>query len=103
MQRQNEDQHAHYTCENRRIMELFQDGGSRPVAIVRFNPDDYTSADNQRVRSCFAVDSKGFCRVKPSKQDEWQARLEVLFARIEDILSCSEMEKEVTIIHLFYN
>lgn len=98
-----ETQHRGYSCENRRLMELFQDGGARPVVIVRFNPDEFVDAQECRATSCFGLDSKGFCQVKPSKVDEWQARLEVLFARIEAFLARPEMDREVTVEHLFFD
>lgn len=98
-----EEQHRGYSCENRRLMELFQDGGARPVVIIRFNPDDFVDAQECRVTGCFGLDSKGFCQVKPSKVEEWQARLEVLFARIEACLGHSEMNREVTVVQLFFD
>jgi hypothetical protein len=38
-----ENQHINYDCycENKRIMELSQDVGHRPIIFIRFNPDDY--------------------------------------------------------------
>jgi hypothetical protein len=98
-----EEQHKGYACENRRVMELFQDGGARPVVILRLNPDGYVDARDVRAASCFGLDSKGGYRVKPSKADEWQARLEVLFARIQAFLARPDMDKEVTVVQLFYD
>jgi hypothetical protein len=37
-----ENQHKNYSCENKRIMELFVDFASRPIVFIRFNPDSYT-------------------------------------------------------------
>jgi hypothetical protein len=38
-----ESQHIDYdcSCQNKRIMELSQDLGHRPIIFIRFNPDDY--------------------------------------------------------------
>ena len=38
-----ENQHTDYdcSCQNKRIMELSQDLGHRPIIFIRFNPDDY--------------------------------------------------------------
>jgi hypothetical protein len=37
-----ENQHTDYdcSCENKRLMEISQDIGHRPVIFIRFNPDD---------------------------------------------------------------
>jgi len=96
-------QHQGYSCEHRRLMEIFVDGSSRPVVMLRFNPDDFVDADGRRVTSCFGLDARGFCQVNPSKVDEWQARLEALFARIEAFLARPEMDREVTVEHLFFD
>lgn len=98
-----EEQHRGYSCENRRIMELFRDGGCRPVAFVRFNPDGYVDATGRSVSSCFGLDAKGFARVKPSKTGEWHARLEALFGRLSDLLEQPKLDKEVTVVQLFYD
>ena len=36
------DENQHTTCENKRLMELSQDVGHRPIVMIRFNPDEYT-------------------------------------------------------------
>lgn len=38
-----ENQHTTYdcSCENKRIMQLSQDVGHRPIIFIRFNPDEY--------------------------------------------------------------
>ena len=38
-----ENAHINYdsSCENKRLMELSQDLGFRPIVFIRFNPDDY--------------------------------------------------------------
>ena len=48
-----ENQHIDYdcTCENKRIMELSQDLGHRPIVFIRFNPDDYEK-DGTKITSC---------------------------------------------------
>lgn len=58
-----ENQHewtSYYTesCENRRMMELSQDVGHRPLVIVRFNPDSYVDENGERVPSCWGIDSR---------------------------------------------
>jgi hypothetical protein len=48
-----EDQHRNYTCENKRLMELFRDAGNRPQVQLRFNPDGFTAENGVRHPSCF--------------------------------------------------
>ena len=59
------DQHVYHACvcENRRTMEIFQDGKSRPLVIVRFNPDGYQRTDGRKVPSCWdSTPSQGLPR-----------------------------------------
>ena len=55
-----ENQHIDYdcSCENKRIMELSQDVGHRPIVFIRFNPDDYKNITfvfiNQYICSSYA-------------------------------------------------
>ena len=51
-----ENQHESYdcTCENRRLMELFEDLGRRPLVMIRFNPDGYIDKNSKEVKSCFS-------------------------------------------------
>ena len=39
-----ENKHSGYdcSCENKRLMEISQDSGHRPIVFIRFNPDGYT-------------------------------------------------------------
>ncbi|GAQ92190.1 hypothetical protein KFL_009420030 [Klebsormidium nitens] len=56
-----EDQHSasNYSCDNKRLMELFQDAGNRPQVQLRFNPDGFTSADGEKHPSCFKYNKLG--------------------------------------------
>lgn len=74
-----ENQHMDYdcSCENKRLMELSQDVGHRPIVFLRFNPDDYRRADKS-VTGCWGLDKKGICVVKKTKQTEWEHRLSCL-------------------------
>ena len=38
-----EYKHKYYdcSCENKKLMEMSQDVGHRPIVLIRFNPDDY--------------------------------------------------------------
>ena len=97
-----ENQHIEYdcSCENKRMMELSQDVGHRPIVFIRFNPDDYMSTTN--ITSCWALDKTGICKVKKSKEKEWSERLLVL----EQTIQCwidSPTSKMIEIIQLFYD
>lgn len=100
-----ENQHIGYdcSCENKRIMELSKDVDHRPIVFIRFNPDDYLVAGvNQS--SCFHINSKGFCAVKKSKQNEWRSRLLSLQETIQYWLQpCHRTEKLVEIVELFFD
>ncbi len=60
-----ENQHTEYdcSCQNKRIMELSQDLGHRPIVFIRFNPDDYEK-DGTNITSCWGKDKRGICVVK---------------------------------------
>lgn len=79
-----ENQHDGYdcSCENKRLMELSQDVGHRPLVMLRFNPDDYVTGDGTKVTSCWGYTKQGLARVKPSKAAEWSRRLEALVERV---------------------
>jgi hypothetical protein len=55
-----ENKHIDYdcSCENKRIMELSQDVGHRPIIFIRFNPDEYTNKEN-KITSCWGVNKNG--------------------------------------------
>ncbi len=100
-----ENQHQAYdcTCENKRLMELFRDAGSRPMVMIRFNPDDYTNHKNEKVTSCWGyTKDKGLCTIKKTKQKEWQNRLDILQQHIRHVCE-NRSSKEIEVIHLFYD
>ena len=78
-----ENQHLDYdcSCENKRIMELSQDVGHKPIVFIRFNPDEYYN-DEVVISSCWGTDKKGISVVKKSKTKEWEKRLNTLKEQI---------------------
>jgi hypothetical protein len=102
-----ENQHIDYdcSCENKRIMELSQDVGHRPIIFIRFNPDDYKNVNNENITSCFGMDNRsGVLIVKKSKQKEWNERLNVLKNVIEYWVNpANKTDKMIEIIQLFYD
>lgn len=100
-----ENQHTDYdcSCENKRIMELSQDIGHRPIVFIRFNPDDYDK-NGKNVTSCWGLNQTGICVVKKSKKDEWLQRLNALAEQVNYWLQPkNETNKTVEIIQLFYD
>jgi hypothetical protein len=100
-----ENQHTDYdcSCENKRIMELSQDLGHRPIIFIRFNPDDYEKK-GKTITSCWGQNKKGICVVKKSKKDEWEQRLNVLESTVNCWINPSnKTNKTIEIIQLFYD
>jgi hypothetical protein len=100
-----ENQHIDYdcSCENKRIMELSQDLGHRPIVFIRFNPDDYKK-NEINIASCWGINKKGICALKKTKKDEWQQRLTQLEYYV-NYWSDQENKtnKTIEIIQLFYD
>lgn len=98
-----ENQHDTYdcTCENKRMMTLFEDLGSRPLVLIRFNPDDYIDHNGRHIPSSFVYDSNmGLPKIR--KQYEWNNRL----TTFKNATAChleQIPEQEVTIVHLYYD
>lgn len=98
-----ENQHDSYdcTCENKRMMTIFTDLGSRPLVMIRFNPDNYLDTQGNSIKSCFNYNNKpGLPRIRNEK--DWNGRLKVLQDRITHHLS-HVPEQEVVVEHLFYD
>jgi hypothetical protein len=101
-----EDQHLRYdsTCENKRIVELYQDLGYRNIVYIRFNPDKYKIKDDngieKTIRSCFSKDKDG--KIKIGSTKDWNHRLqklkECIAKNIENIPS-----KSISYEYLFYD
>ncbi len=98
-----ENQHVEYDCicENKRIMELSQDLGHRPIVFIRFNPDEYQNIYT-KITSCWGTNKKGIFIVKQSKKEEWIQRLHYLGEMIEYWLK-HRTNKTIEIIQLFYD
>ena len=100
-----ENQHVDYdcSCENKRIMELSQDLGHRPIVFIRFNPDDY-ERNGININSCWGRNKKGINVVKKLKKNEWIERLNVLEQHINYwITPVNITNKTIEIIQLFYD
>ena len=100
-----ENQHTDYdcSCENKRIMELSQDLGHRPIIFIRFNPDDYLNTGNT-ITSCWSNNKNGICTIKKSKQDEWTQRLNSLTSQLDYWIDpVNKTDKTIETVQLFYD
>ena len=100
-----ENQHIDYdcSCENKRMMELSQDLGHRPIVFIRFNPDDYIN-NGTNMTSCWGINANGICVVKKSKTNEWTQRLKTLETQIQYWVNPNnKTNKTIEIIQLFYD
>ena len=98
-----ENKHTDYdcSCENKRIMELSQDLGHRPIVFIRFNPDDYDK-NGTNIASCWARNKKGICVIKKTKKNEWTQILHTLEEQINYWI-INRTDKTIEIIQLFYD
>jgi hypothetical protein len=94
-----ENKHSNYSCENKRLSEIFQDLGNSPLTIIRFNPDTY-KLDNKRINSPFGI-TKCDGVLKIINQKEYNFRLKKILDTINYNMN-NIPDKELNIIHLFY-
>ena len=99
-----ENQHTSYdtTCENRRLMEISQDLGHRPIVFIRFNPDDYIDMDGKKVKSCFSTDGNGMLKLSKTKLTEWNMRIDFLKSQISHWCD-NPSDKMIEIVNLYYD
>ena len=89
-----ENRHQGVSCENKRMMELFQDLGNRPLVMLRFNPDRTSSG----TEGCFKRTKRNALSLN---RKEWNRRIKTLSDRIDHFLT-QIPTKEITLEHLFY-
>jgi hypothetical protein len=121
-----ENQHRQYECEEKRMVDLYEDTGFRKMVFLRFNPDSYVetqacaSKGSQPLRACFAQThpspNKHGIEVTrhPSPfsfteagtisvdQKEFDHRMQLLNERIQ-VWKEIEPEEQWTVEYLFYN
>ena len=99
-----ENQHTYYdcTCENKRLMELSQDVGHKPIVFIRFNPDEYIDMSNNTIKSCWSIDGNSMYRVFPENKPLWEGRLNNLKEHI-DYWIHNKVEKTIEVIQLYYD
>jgi len=93
-----EDQHQGYSCENKRLMQLFTDLGSRPIIFIRLNPDSYIS-NGKKMKGCFSVSKSSGELI--SNEKEISERFNMLLETIDE---CKKVpDKAVTVVELYFN
>jgi hypothetical protein len=98
-----ENQHRNYDpiCENKRTMQLFKDLDSRPLVLIRINPDSYYDKNDKKIDSCF--DYK-FLEMPFKNKEEFDRRMIVLKEKIDYYMNYNDVpEKEITNISLFFD
>lgn len=93
------------SCENKRIMQIFDDAGRRPMVVIRFNPDDFTRADGTRVESPWRTDGRSASQalhVPAEFADAWQHRLNALAAAVDHAVRARPV-RDLSFVHLFYD
>ena len=98
-----ENKHSNYdcSCENKRLMEISQDLGHRPIVFIRFNPDDYIDSNGTKIKSCWKVNKLGIMCIPSNKSNEWNMRMQILMDQIQYWLD-NPSQKTIEIIELFY-
>ena len=98
-----ENQHETYqtTCEIQRINDLYTDLGDRSIVFIRFNPDEYTDKDGNKVQSSFKYHDKLDVPVIRDEK-EWDKRLTALKDKIDHHIAHVPTET-MTTSYLFYD
>jgi len=99
-----ENRHDSYTteCETARLNDISTDLNYRPVVMIRFNPDGYTTTDNVKITSPWAVNgTTKLYSVKKTRMAEWNTRLERLTAALDYHVNTENTEL-ITIEELYY-
>jgi len=71
-----ENQHTGYSCETKRLCEIYEDLGQRPIVFLRLNPDSYTDESGKH-KSCFIYTKTG--QIKTNAK-EWKNRCQKIFS-----------------------
>jgi hypothetical protein len=92
-----EHRHVNYSCEEKRMVELYEDIGFRKIVFIRFNPDAYET-EEAYYDSPFHYTDSGVVHL-----DE-----EELERRVAQLINCINLHKgvepaeQLTIEYLFY-
>jgi hypothetical protein len=92
-----ENRHINYICEQKRMVEIYEDLGFRKVVFIRFNPDGY-SLGSEKYTSPFSYTKTGIINVN---KKEMKRRITELIQNI-DKLKISTPENDFMVNCLFY-
>ena len=92
-----ENRHSNYSCEEKRMVELYEDIGFRKIIFLRFNPDGYTEG-KKKYASPFRYTPTGILSLN---QSEFDRRMTALVARIHAHRT-QEPSEQLTVEYLFY-
>lgn len=91
-----ENRHVNYTCEEKRMVELYEDIGFRKIVFLRLNPDQYKEG-NGKHPSPFRYTRAGILHLE---EDEFDRRMQHVIDRIR--VHQYESSEPITIEYLFY-
>jgi hypothetical protein len=77
-----ENQHANYICEQKRMIALYEAIGFRKVVFIRFNPDGYTEGA-QKYKSPFGYTPTGMISIN---KEEIGRRITKLVEQIDAVV-----------------
>lgn len=92
-----ENRHVNYSCEEKRMVELYEDVGFRKIIFLRFNPDGYKEGTH-KYTSPFKYTRSGILQLD---ETEFNRRMEQLLLRV-NIYRIIEPLEQITIEYLFY-
>jgi hypothetical protein len=102
---QHDNQSYEMSCENKRVMQIFDDAGRRPTVFIRFNPDKYKDAEGHVVRSPWTINGKVKSRIQHvpvANRSKWDERLETLAEALDYTLTNRPL-KDVSFVFLYYD
>jgi hypothetical protein len=91
-----ENKHTNYSCEEKRMVELYEDVGFRKIVFLRFNPDRYTDGTTVHP-SPFRYTRAGILHME---ETEFNRRMDQLMDRIR--VHRVEPIDQITVEYLFY-
>lgn len=92
-----ENQHMNYECEQKRMLEIYEDIGFRKVIFIRFNPDGYTY-NNNKYKTPFNYTKTGIINID---KKEMKRRIELLIEKI-DYYKNIHIDKDFIVEFMFY-
>jgi hypothetical protein len=91
-----ENKHTNYSCEEKRMVELYEDIGFRKIVFLRFNPDRYKDG-SVVYPSPFRYTRAGILHLE---ETEFNRRMDQLMERIR--AHRVEPADQITVEYLFY-